>query len=829
MKYGKFLQNNYVVRYKNHYIKYNSIKEKISYIKNNITSNNSIKFNYLLENIKHTSILDIDTSINNDIFIDLQNLLDYVNNEGLRIIEVIEKQFDNISLLLIEVNNKIYNINNKIINYIDIEKQIDEIVEIILDLELFILHNYQGYQKILKKIDKHFNTKTTESYKNTTNKIISMNNKFNKFVVSISDFYYHINNYNVNNNMDDTKPIWNPPSSFERNTKKYWIKNSDLLKFKFHISKYIPVLVFGKSNGIKTNINQHNKTIKKKFDEDSSWITSIYFDNDELESCNNRLQQLEGAELFRIRWYGNNIYESQLFFERKTHHESWVVENSVKERFNIKYQDIYPFITNNLDIDNPLALEFKTQINCRKLHPLIRTCYKRCAFQNNDNNDIRITIDSNLLLLKEHFTLENNTWHIDNQDSIHLENIYNFPYSIVEIKLQKEPPDYLIDIMSYLTEVYKFSKFGCACCLFYPEKIYQFPVWFNNINSQQEIINKIEINTANIDNIHIDNNMTTNHTINDSDNISNIDNNSTNITISMPEIKNNKPIEYKKPVKIEPKTFFANERTFIQWLSASLLITTLSFALIGFNTETSKISGLIMFPVAVIFIVYSLIIYLLRINSIKNRDTQNYIDIYGPIALVSILIISMICTIIFTYYHYNHQNNISNHLPEIDDGFYCQQILIPIIKPIFNQFSGIMYHNNTFFIVSSYKLIIYNILDNLIRFISIPNYDIEDITINPYQNNSVLLIAEDTLHNHFINVDYHNYNYSLIYTLSKKHTAESITYDNNTNSFYIGDDNGKITNIKFIDGDIIKYSNIDNKYINQYINITQKKNFILVI
>jgi uncharacterized membrane protein YidH (DUF202 family) len=30
------------------------------------------------------------------------------------------------------------------------------------------------------------------------------------------------------------------------------------------------------------------------------------------------------------------------------------------------------------------------------------------------------------------------------------------------------------------------------------------------------------------------------------------------------------------PVKVEPKTFFANERTFIQWLSAALLLFTVS-------------------------------------------------------------------------------------------------------------------------------------------------------------------------------------------------------------------------------------------------------------
>ena len=34
------------------------------------------------------------------------------------------------------------------------------------------------------------------------------------------------------------------------------------------------------------------------------------------------------------------------------------------------------------------------------------------------------------------------------------------------------------------------------------------------------------------------------------------------------------------PIKVEPKTFFANERTFIQWFGAALLMVTLSMALL---------------------------------------------------------------------------------------------------------------------------------------------------------------------------------------------------------------------------------------------------------
>jgi SPX domain protein involved in polyphosphate accumulation len=36
----------------------------------------------------------------------------------------------------------------------------------------------------------------------------------------------------------------------------------------------------------------------------------------------------EGALLFRIRWYGDK--RGTIYFERKTHHEKWILDSSVK-------------------------------------------------------------------------------------------------------------------------------------------------------------------------------------------------------------------------------------------------------------------------------------------------------------------------------------------------------------------------------------------------------------------------------------------------------------------------------------------------------------------
>jgi uncharacterized membrane protein YidH (DUF202 family) len=130
------------------------------------------------------------------------------------------------------------------------------------------------------------------------------------------------------------------------------------------------------------------------------------------------------------------------------------------------------------------------------------------------------------------------------------------------------------------------------------------------------------------------------------------------------------------PIKIEPKTFFANERTLLQWLSMSTLLLFLSLGLLSFqagspsdtinlfrgqNTRVvtegkarqkrkitaSDTCGLALAPVAILFMIYALFTYLVRANRIVKREpSTRYDDIFGPSALVSVLVIVSITSIV---------------------------------------------------------------------------------------------------------------------------------------------------------------------------------------
>ena len=83
-------------------------------------------------------------------------------------------------------------------------------------------------------------------------------------------------------------------------------------------------------------------------------ITSIYFDNEDLELYLGRLEKTEGAEAIRLRWYGDMDVKT-IYVERKTHREDWTGEKSVKARFPIKEENVNAFLRGEYTMDE----EFK--------------------------------------------------------------------------------------------------------------------------------------------------------------------------------------------------------------------------------------------------------------------------------------------------------------------------------------------------------------------------------------------------------------------------------------------------------------------------------------
>jgi uncharacterized membrane protein YidH (DUF202 family) len=91
------------------------------------------------------------------------------------------------------------------------------------------------------------------------------------------------------------------------------------------------------------------------------------------------------------------------------------------------------------------------------------------------------------------------------------------------------------------------------------------------------------------------------------------------------------------PARIEPKTYFANERTFIQWLSAAILLLSISGFLLNAGIGTYNATAAVISLTALGLVVYSSNLYYNRLQLLKVREPYGYFNKANPIFLTSVV------------------------------------------------------------------------------------------------------------------------------------------------------------------------------------------------
>ncbi|OAJ37425.1 hypothetical protein BDEG_21443 [Batrachochytrium dendrobatidis JEL423] len=290
-----------------------------------------------------------------------------------------------------------------------------------------------------------------------------------------------------------------PPSgasqSYVRRTTKYWVHPDNVTEVKIHILKNLPVLVFA---------SKDSKAADPA-------ISSIYFDNDSFDLYLGRLEKHEGAEAIRLRWYGN-MDQTEVFVERKTHREDWTGETSIKARFSIKEKYVNAYLKGDYTMDRTIekmrvrglksekdleelqALSSQVQqtVGVKGLKPMVRTFYNRTAFQLPGDARVRISLDTELTMIREdNFgrPRSGDNWRRMDAGTIapfsHLpeEDLCAFPYAVLEVKLQTqhgtEAPAWVTELINshLVEEVPKFSKFIHGVSTLLENRVSLLPFW----------------------------------------------------------------------------------------------------------------------------------------------------------------------------------------------------------------------------------------------------------------------------------------------------------------------------------------------------------------
>jgi SPX domain protein involved in polyphosphate accumulation/uncharacterized membrane protein YidH (DUF202 family) len=472
----------------------------------------------------------------------------------------------------------------------------------LINLNSFIFLNMEGFRKIIKKYDKITGEKIGSYWK------VKINQNWEKNVIDFATQFCLLKGAIISNKFTGIT------GQFIRKSKKYWIERKDIAKFISIVSEKLPFCL----------IDEENQS-------PWSFIKSVYFDNDTNYVYSQRIRKIGDSKLIRLRWYNDNL--ERIFLERKIHHDSWTGDESSKDRMLLNQDQLElllnPCLYNKQYHNNELFTEVMEDVVKYSLKPKLKVEYLRIAFQEPEDNSLRFSLDTGMKISLINYDKNNmESWH----DNVNLyeDECIRFSKGIVEIKISKSESD-ISEEPSWLEQLKNsellhlennFSKFLHGYyCLSKDSKIER-PEWMNRLDylGRKSIDRSNRFNNFNIN--------------------------------CYPCYSDGDPTV--GSVRIEPKVFFANERTFLSW-------TTMSVFLISIGSGLSSISnnsiGLTMQVGGVIILGYSIYIYYDRDRKLKNRSSFGYSNSISPMLLSIILLTLFIISILNDSFNINTGNN----------------------------------------------------------------------------------------------------------------------------------------------------------------------------
>lgn len=704
MKFGEHLNRSLIREYSYYYINYDGLKNELE---ENLNDNGG-KWEQKLE----TQFLESLES-------ELNKVYTFCKVKHHEIIKRIKEAQDQISINVhsLELIQGITDTDFELL-----EKDLSDIIADVHDLAKFARLNYTGFQKIIKKHDKKTKFILKPVFQVRLDAKPFFKENYDELVVKISHLYDIVRTRG--NPTKGDASAGGKQQNFVRQTTKYWVHPDNITEVKLIILKHLPVLVFNSN---------------KEFEKEDSAITSIYYDNENLDLYYGRLRKDEGAEAHRLRWYGG-MSSDTIFIERKTHREDWTGEKSVKARFALKERHVNTFMRGEYTVEQAfnkmyregkkspeeiknlkdLAAEIQYTVLRKALRPVVRSFYNRTAFQLPGDARVRISLDTELTMIREDnfdgYDRTHNNWRrmdigIDWPfKNLPDKEICRFQYAVLEVKLQtqlgQEPPEWVRELVrSHLVEpVPKFSKFIHGIATLLNDKVDQIPFWLPQMDvdirkpiipNQINITRPFRYDEDNIENAFVDSTKNsldleeiTGYSAIDncsSEVILNGDNTSgfqQKITTSTNRIVRKYhefcshlnwylnhqmsdtskkdvftttiKVPYGKticiPVRVEPKVYFSTERTYLSWLSISLLLGAISTTMLTYGTQTTMIASVGFFITTLVTIIYSTYIYCKRVIDIRLKRTTDYHDKFGPSLVCFCLIVSIFFSLFCNIY-----------------------------------------------------------------------------------------------------------------------------------------------------------------------------------
>ena len=338
----------------------------------------------------------------------------------------------------------------------------------------------------------------------------------------------------------------------------------------------------------------------------------------------------------------------------------------------------------------------------KQLVPTMRTQCMRTAFQIPFDATVRVSLDTNLCMISERgYDLQDmKVWYRDPEWVLERNEIHRFPHAVLEIKLELKgdtaaPPKWVTDLQNsgLLYECHKYSKYVHGCAVLLPEDVQAVPYWVDDVSLRQSIVDSEAQRILADENVGVGSgaNEIYSHllpfgtTVNDRTLVA-VGRTAADKASALGLVGEKAPLLHENhggqfydgddddyvedeedeegicgwcfpfcsaynetllaPTsvqKIEPKVFFANERTFLHWLHHAVILSTIAAGILAFSAESGDTWGewyaIALLPLSLGFCIYALNTFLWRADRIKNRIPTRWDDVFGPMFLGCCLVV----------------------------------------------------------------------------------------------------------------------------------------------------------------------------------------------
>mmetsp|Transcript_69361 Transcript_69361/g.225177 ORF Transcript_69361/g.225177 Transcript_69361/m.225177 type:complete len:700 (-) Transcript_69361:114-2213(-) len=567
----------------------------------------------------------------------------------------------------------------------DMKARIQAMADDIVHLDVFVRLNYVGFQKLTKKFDRWSGTLGASLFVAGLHTEPFCNVRFDDVLILLGLAWSRFRAAE-NAAEEGRDAVWKAPESFVRDTTKYWIRPDKVVLLKTRIMQHLPYLIFGASTSEQERLLDPFATIGLEYGgldeqpapdvevlagalEESQLLSSVYFDSPDAGCYSDRIRREEGARLVRFRWYGENNMEpnKDIFVERKIHHEGWGSAQSAKERCILPQTHILQYMQGHFDIEGyferlvaeggyskqacaamkGICHEVNAMIQEKRLQPIIRTSYYRCAFQLSTSNEVRISLDTQMSLLNE-FRADghrDDQWCRRSSDLLSSGEVCRFPFAILEIKLQNvsEAPLWLRKTLAEVDaiQVHKFSKFQHAMAFLHQDRVSILPHWqqdFEEWRLKKERAFAYGTRTK----LTMPKLLSSSHSTE---------------SISVPTIRATLAPQgeghlMKDMQNLDPKSVLANERTLLHYAEKGLYVGAIAVVLVYQKNIVVKGCGVLLVVVTAIYLLWALVEYYSRLGRIVGRSAVGRSTslrlnwAHGPLLVVFLVVLVAIISVI---------------------------------------------------------------------------------------------------------------------------------------------------------------------------------------